>query len=200
MADSILRTLQDLAAARFGARADALGPDDDLFDNLAELVVKEVHGSGGYGMLIGPTASKAEIEEFRAKLKENPEGYIAQPTLALSALSPNASGATQTPTEHSVGSRPETVSWGWFPLDKPPVLTIASGDTVRIEMLDERRHSIFGAIERLEALGLLLVDRHDDHVVHDSSGAREGVDGGGSAALTCQMLRKRLAEPMLTHT
>jgi uncharacterized circularly permuted ATP-grasp superfamily protein len=55
-----------------------------VLDNLDKLVVKEVHGSGGYGMLIGPAASKAEIEAFRAKLKANPANYIAQPTLALS--------------------------------------------------------------------------------------------------------------------
>ena len=52
--------------------------------NLDELVVKEVHGAGGYGMLVGPAASKGEIEEFRAALLANPSGYIAQPTLALS--------------------------------------------------------------------------------------------------------------------
>ena len=53
--------------------------------NLPELVVKEVHGAGGYGMLVGPTASKDEIEKFRARVKENPDKYIAQPTLSLSA-------------------------------------------------------------------------------------------------------------------
>lgn len=52
--------------------------------NLAELVVKEVHGAGGYGMLIGPAASKGEIERFRAALVADPHRYIAQPTLALS--------------------------------------------------------------------------------------------------------------------
>ncbi len=55
-----------------------------VLDNLAELVVKETHGSGGYGMLVGPTATKEQIELFRAKLKAKPENYIAQPTLALS--------------------------------------------------------------------------------------------------------------------
>jgi uncharacterized circularly permuted ATP-grasp superfamily protein len=55
-----------------------------VLDHLPELVVKEVSGSGGYGMLIGPHASKAQIEEFRAKLEAQPFGYIAQPTLALS--------------------------------------------------------------------------------------------------------------------
>ncbi|HEY5216670.1 MAG TPA: circularly permuted type 2 ATP-grasp protein [Pseudolabrys sp.] len=55
-----------------------------VLDHLHELVVKEVHGSGGYGMLIGPTASKIAIEQFRAKLKATPNNFIAQPTLALS--------------------------------------------------------------------------------------------------------------------
>jgi uncharacterized circularly permuted ATP-grasp superfamily protein len=55
-----------------------------VLDNLHELVVKEVHGSGGYGMLIGPASSKVAIEQFRAKLKTYPKNFIAQPTLALS--------------------------------------------------------------------------------------------------------------------
>ncbi|HET6322601.1 MAG TPA: circularly permuted type 2 ATP-grasp protein [Hyphomicrobium sp.] len=61
-------------------------PDDlkYVLEHLPELVVKEVHGSGGYGMLVGPTASSAEIEAFRRKLTANPANYIAQPTLALS--------------------------------------------------------------------------------------------------------------------
>ena len=52
--------------------------------HLPELVVKETQGSGGYGMLVGPAASKAEIELFRQRLKANPAAYIAQPTLSLS--------------------------------------------------------------------------------------------------------------------
>ena len=55
-----------------------------VLDKLPELVVKEVHGSGGYGMLIGPAADAATIEKFRAKLKHDPSNFIAQPTLALS--------------------------------------------------------------------------------------------------------------------
>ena len=53
-------------------------------EHLAELVVKEVHGSGGYGMLIGPAASKKELQEFAKKLAARPSNYIAQPTLSLS--------------------------------------------------------------------------------------------------------------------
>jgi uncharacterized circularly permuted ATP-grasp superfamily protein len=55
-----------------------------VLEHLAELVVKEVHGSGGYGMLVGPKSSASQVEAFRAKIIENPGNYIAQPTLALS--------------------------------------------------------------------------------------------------------------------
>ncbi|MGC1359188.1 MAG: circularly permuted type 2 ATP-grasp protein [Xanthobacteraceae bacterium] len=55
-----------------------------VLDNIEELVVKEVHGSGGYGMLIGPKSDKASIAAFRAKLKSDPKNFVAQPTLALS--------------------------------------------------------------------------------------------------------------------
>jgi uncharacterized circularly permuted ATP-grasp superfamily protein len=61
--------------------------DDDLkytLANLKDLVVKEVHGAGGYGMLVGPASTQAEIEDFRRALLANPSGYIAQPTLSLS--------------------------------------------------------------------------------------------------------------------
>ena len=64
-----------------------LRKQDDLrfcLEHLAELVVKEVHGAGGYGMLVGPAASSAEREAFRARIVGHPEKYIAQPTLALS--------------------------------------------------------------------------------------------------------------------
>ena len=52
--------------------------------NLSELVVKEVHGSGGYGMLVGPTSTKAEQTAYKARILEDPANFIAQPTLALS--------------------------------------------------------------------------------------------------------------------
>jgi uncharacterized circularly permuted ATP-grasp superfamily protein len=55
-----------------------------VLEHLHELVVKEVHGSGGYGMLIGPASTRDQIAAFRDKLKAHPEGFIAQPTLALS--------------------------------------------------------------------------------------------------------------------
>ncbi|AZB65250.1 circularly permuted type 2 ATP-grasp protein [Cereibacter sphaeroides] len=63
------------------------GKEEDLkhvLSNLSELVVKEVHGSGGYGMLVGPKSSKDQIAAFRARIEADPDNYIAQPTLALS--------------------------------------------------------------------------------------------------------------------
>ena len=62
-------------------------PDDlaHVLAHLPELVVKEVHGAGGYGRLVGPTSSRAEIEAFRKVLEANPANYIAQPTLSLSS-------------------------------------------------------------------------------------------------------------------
>ena len=64
-----------------------LRKEDDLryvLDHLPELVVKEVHGAGGYGMLVGPASTKADIEDFRQRILANPSNYIAQPTLSLS--------------------------------------------------------------------------------------------------------------------
>jgi uncharacterized circularly permuted ATP-grasp superfamily protein len=84
-----------------------------VLDHLSELVVKEVHGSGGYGMLVGPTASKKEIATFREILKKRPDNYIAQPTLALSSA----------PTFVSKGVAPRHVDL------RPFVLT---GDQIRI--------------------------------------------------------------------
>jgi uncharacterized circularly permuted ATP-grasp superfamily protein len=72
--------LKNVPTWRCGEKDDAAY----VLDHLAELVVKEVHGSGGYGMLVGPKSTKEEIEAFGARVKAAPEKYIAQPTLALS--------------------------------------------------------------------------------------------------------------------
>ncbi|MDA8060607.1 MAG: circularly permuted type 2 ATP-grasp protein, partial [Nitrospiraceae bacterium] len=64
-----------------------LSKKDDLqyvLDHIAELVVKEVGGSGGYGMLVGPASSQAEIENYRKRILSDPGNFIAQPTLSLS--------------------------------------------------------------------------------------------------------------------
>ncbi len=67
-----------------------------VLDHLGEMVVKLVDGSGGYGMLVGPTATRAEIDAFRAALIAEPHRYIAQPTLALSTV-PTLAGETLSP-------------------------------------------------------------------------------------------------------
>jgi uncharacterized circularly permuted ATP-grasp superfamily protein len=55
-----------------------------VLEHIGELVVKEVHGSGGYGMLVGPASTKAQRDEFKKKIEARPDNYIVQPTLALS--------------------------------------------------------------------------------------------------------------------
>ncbi len=85
--------------------------------HLPELVVKEVHGAGGYGMLVGPTASRAEIEAFRARIKANPAHYIAQPTLALST----------TPTYVESGVAPRHVDLRPYVLCGKEIRTVPGG-------------------------------------------------------------------------
>jgi uncharacterized circularly permuted ATP-grasp superfamily protein len=65
-------------------------------DNLEKLVVKPVGESGGYGLIIGPHATAAEIEAFRIQLQDNPANYISQPMISLS-VSPTLSGTTLAP-------------------------------------------------------------------------------------------------------
>jgi uncharacterized circularly permuted ATP-grasp superfamily protein len=93
-------------------------------DHLAELVVKEVHGSGGYGMLIGPAASSAQIAEFRAKLKSNPKNFIAQPTLALSTC----------PTCVDAGVAPRHVDLRPFVLTGRDRIRIVPGGLTRVAL------------------------------------------------------------------
>ena len=87
--------------------------------NLSELVVKETQGSGGYGMLIGPAATQAEIEEFRTKLIAQPAAYIAQPTLALSTC----------PTFVAAGIAPRHIDLRPFVLSGKTTRLVAGGLT-----------------------------------------------------------------------
>ena len=103
------------------ADKDSLGY---VLDNLAELVVKEVHGSGGYGMLIGPTSSKREIAEFREKLIARPENYIAQPTLALSTC----------PIYTRAGLAPRHLDLRPFVLVSPDRIDITPGGLTRVAL------------------------------------------------------------------
>jgi len=97
-----------------------------VLEHLAELVVKEVHGSGGYGMLVGPAASKKEVEDFRAKLIENASNYIAQPTLALSTV----------PIFTEKGLSPRHVDLRPFVLVSPDRIDITPGGLTRVAMTE----------------------------------------------------------------
>ncbi|HLV07022.1 MAG TPA: circularly permuted type 2 ATP-grasp protein [Croceibacterium sp.] len=95
-----------------------------VLEHLSELVVKEVHGSGGYGMLIGPAASKRELAEFRAKLTASPSNYIAQPTLALSTV----------PVFTKAGLAPRHVDLRPFVLVSPEGIEVTPGGLTRVAL------------------------------------------------------------------
>jgi uncharacterized circularly permuted ATP-grasp superfamily protein len=97
-----------------------------VLDNLADLVVKEVHGSGGYGMLVGPAANKNELKNFAAKLRKNPSNYIAQPTLSLSTV----------PIFAKKGLAPRHVDLRPFVLVSPDGMNITPGGLTRVALKD----------------------------------------------------------------
>ncbi|KQO13358.1 circularly permuted type 2 ATP-grasp protein [Sphingomonas sp. Leaf242] len=95
-----------------------------VLDNLEDVVVKLVDGSGGYGMLVGPTASKQEIEDFRAALIAEPHRYIAQPTLALSTV----------PTMAKGGLSPRHVDFRPFVLSGSKGVQVVPGGLTRVAL------------------------------------------------------------------
>lgn len=97
-----------------------------VLDNLDKLVVKEVHGSGGYGMLVGPAASKKEIEAFREKLLARPGNYIAQPTLSLSTV----------PIFVDQGLAPRHVDLRPFVQVSPRAINITPGGLTRVALAE----------------------------------------------------------------
>ena len=95
-------------------------------DHLDELVVKEVGGSGGYGMLVGPHATKREIEAFARKVRVAPDNFIAQPTLALSTC----------PTFVAAGIAPRHVDLRPFVLSGARGVCIVPGGLTRVALKD----------------------------------------------------------------
>jgi len=95
-----------------------------VLEHLDELVVKEVHGSGGYGLLVGPAASKREIARFSKKLKANPGNYIAQPTLSLSTV----------PVLTRKGLAPRHVDLRPFVLVSPQAINVTPGGLTRVAL------------------------------------------------------------------
>ncbi len=85
--------------------------------HIQELVVKEVHGAGGYGMLVGPASTQAEREQFSTRLRANPQNYIAQPTLALSTC----------PTYVESGIAPRHIDLRPYVLSGKDVVTMPGG-------------------------------------------------------------------------
>ena len=97
-----------------------------VLDNLDSLVVKEVHGSGGYGMLIGPKSTTKKIESFRKKIISNPDKYIAQPTLELSTV----------PVLTNKGLSSRHVDLRPFILVSPKSINITPGGLTRVALKD----------------------------------------------------------------
>jgi uncharacterized circularly permuted ATP-grasp superfamily protein len=97
-----------------------------VLDNLSELVVKEVNGSGGYGMLVGPHASKEQIAQFADKLSRKPDNFIAQPTLALSTC----------PTSFDSGIAPRHVDLRPFVLSGTNGIRIVPGGLTRVALTE----------------------------------------------------------------
>ena len=95
-----------------------------VLEHLPQLVVKLVDGSGGYGMLVGPTSTKAEIEQFRAALLAEPHRYIAQPTLALSTV----------PTMTAKGLAPRHVDFRPFVLSREDKVVTVPGGLTRVAL------------------------------------------------------------------
>ena len=103
------------------AEADSLAY---VLENLADLVVKEIHGSGGYGMLVGPAASKRELAAFRRRLAARPGNYIAQPTISLSTV----------PVFTSKGLAPRHVDLRPFSLVSPDRVHTTPGGLTRVAL------------------------------------------------------------------
>lgn len=101
-------------------------PEDRAYvlDHIEELVVKETQGSGGYGMLVGPRATKEEHAKFRRLVADDPEGYIAQPTLALSTC----------PTFVAEGVAPRHVDLRPFVLTGADGMTLVPGGLTRVAL------------------------------------------------------------------
>jgi uncharacterized circularly permuted ATP-grasp superfamily protein len=138
--------------------------------HLKDLVVKEVHGAGGYGMLVGPAATQAEIEEFRKVLLANPSGYIAQPTLSLSTC----------PTYVEQGIAPRHIDLRPFVLSGKQVQMVPGGLT-RVALKE----------------GSLVVNSSqgggtkDTWILEDAS-ADTGQAGGGAAAARGPMMQAQM--------
>ena len=95
-----------------------------MLAHIDELVIKEVHGAGGYGMLIGPKASRSEIDHFKGLLAAHPDRYIGQPTLSLSTC----------PTWVNEGLAPRHIDLRPFVLSGAQGTNIVAGGLTRVAL------------------------------------------------------------------
>ena len=102
---------------------DAMG---HVLDNLADIVVKEVNGSGGYGMLVGPASTRAEIDAYAHRIRSDPANFIAQPTLALSTC----------PTFVEAGLAPRHVDFRPFVLTGADQVRTTAGGLTRVALTE----------------------------------------------------------------
>ena len=148
-----------------------------VLENLDKLVVKETQGSGGYGMLIGPTSIEQEIEEYRARLLDNPAGFIAQPTISLSTNPTTVNGGI---APRHIDLRPFILSHGDGSVD------IVPGGLTRVAMKEGSlvvNSSQGGGIKDTWVIDLTQEQLDDSDVSKSNSDAYSDNGFAGSAAM-----------------
>jgi len=174
-------------------RLEDPGALDEVLDRLDELVVKPVDGSGGKGLVVGPDASRRELDELRAKLLEDPRGWIAQPVVQLSTI----------PTLVEDGMRPRHADLRPFAVNDGHDVWVLPGGLTRVALPEGRlvvnssqgggskdtwvvgtdplhveRHSIQGLVADQAAIttSIPIIDLDNPPQQHDSIGGRRGAD------------------------
>ena len=148
-----------------------------VLENLDKLVVKETQGSGGYGMLIGPTSTEQEIEDYRVRLLDNPAGFIAQPTISLSTNPTTVNGGI---APRHIDLRPFILSHGDGSVD------IVPGELTRVAMKEGSlvvNSSQGGGIKDTWVIDLTQEQLDDSDVSKSNSDAYSDNGFAGSAAM-----------------
>ncbi|WP_044298061.1 circularly permuted type 2 ATP-grasp protein [Psychrobacter proteolyticus] len=148
-----------------------------VLENLDKLVVKETQGSGGYGMLIGPTSTEQEIEDYRVRLLDNPAGFIAQPTISLSTNPTTVNGGI---APRHIDLRPFILSHGDGSVD------IVPGGLTRVAMKEGSlvvNSSQGGGIKDTWVIDLTQEQLDDSDVSKSNSDAYSDNGFAGSAAM-----------------
>ena len=157
-----------------------------VLENLDKLVVKETQGSGGYGMLIGPTSTEQEIEDYRVRLLDNPAGFIAQPTISLSTNPTTVNGGI---APRHIDLRPFILSHGDGSVD------IVPGGLTRVAMKEGSlvvNSSQGGGIKDTWVIDLTQEQLDDSDVSKSNSDAYSDNGFASSAAM-----RHTLMSPLI---